>query len=149
MIDTIHIVQNAPSLEYLRSWRNICPSTDRQDLLLQHIWQLAGPSPILQTLLKIRWSLRCVVCEKSFKTDGALESNQVKAHAPKVISYLECGYCDNKSMNQCYMTDHKKDNIRVMAQIVLFISCATPESRMNICLGSTAATHPVFVHNLW
>ena len=56
---------------------------------------------------------KCVVCEKSFKTDGALESNQVKAHAPKVISYLECGYCDNKSMNQCYMTDHKKDNIRV------------------------------------
>ena len=30
------------------------------------------------------------------------------AHAPKIISYFECGICDYKSMNKYYMTDHEK-----------------------------------------
>ena len=50
----------------------------------------------------------CVVCKKSFRTDSALENHQMKAHAPKVISYFECDFCDYKSMNRYYMTDHKR-----------------------------------------
>ena len=51
----------------------------------------------------------CVVCKKSFRTDSALENHQMKAHAPKVISYFECDFCDYKSMNRYYMTDHKRN----------------------------------------
>ena len=50
------------------------------------------------------------MCKKSFTTDSALENHQMKAHAPKVISYFECDFCESTIDSGKYMNDHLKSD---------------------------------------
>ena len=53
-------------------------------------------------------SSKFTICGKKYQTTTALENHQNKAHEVKIISYFECDFCEYKSMNKYYMTDHLK-----------------------------------------
>ena len=77
-------------------------------------------------------SEECEICKKRFLTQSGLESHQRKAHVVNIISYFECHFCDYKSMNKYYMTDHVRRQHAGEGSNSLFATSATQESKMNI-----------------
>ena len=161
------IVQNAPSMERLSSWRNIFPSTDRQDLLLTsggstvnvtnqtedqmkpqvvkkkacNICQkiLAPSSYSRHVKDKHAGTQECVVCKKSFITDLPLKIIKGKRMLPKWFLTLNVIFVTTNQWTDTIWQTTKEYSTQVMAQTVLFVTFATPESKTSICSRSTCS----------